>query len=61
MATSLARHCEGPSLRDWVGTPAFTGVHGCRIDTKSKNSMLTRTSGRQKCNLTVLELLLYEQ
>ena len=40
-ATSLARHCKGHSLRDLVGTPAFTGISGCRIDTKTKKVMFT--------------------
>ena len=35
-------------MRDYVGTSAFTGVPGCRIDTKSKKNVFTRTSGRQK-------------
>ena len=44
-----------------VGTPAFTGISGCKIDTKSKRNVFTRTSGRQKRHLTVLAFLLYEQ
>ena len=46
---------------DQVRTAGFTGVPGCRIDIKSKKNMFTCTSGRQKCHLTVLAFLLYEQ
>ena len=44
-ATSLPRHYEGRSLRNQLETSAFTGVPGCRIDTKSKKNVFTCTSG----------------
>ena len=57
----LVLHCEGRSLWDKVGIPAFTGVSGCRIDTKSKKNVFTHTHGRQKRYLAILAFLLYEQ
>ena len=50
METSLARHFGGLD-------PG--GVSGCRINTKSKTNVFTRTCGRQKRHLTVRASLLY--
>ena len=44
-----------------VGTPAFTSVPGCRIDTKSKKNVFSCTHERQKRYLAVLAFLLYKQ
>ena len=41
--------------------PSPASLHGCRIDTKSKKNMFTRTSGCQKRYLAMLAFLLYEQ
>jgi len=37
------------------------GIPGYMIDTKSKKNVFTRISGRQKCCLIVVALLLYKQ
>ena len=42
-------------------TRSEPGVPGCRIDTKSRKNVFTRTHEHQKCYLAVLAFLLYEQ
>ena len=52
---SLARHCEGCSLRDYRSEPPpswrFLAIRSTR---RAKKNVFTRTSGHQKRHLTVL-------
>ena len=59
--TCLTRHFGGVACETLRSEPRFHSVPGCRIDTKSKKNVFTRTSGCQKRHRIVLMFLLYKQ